>query len=98
MTTDRYTEGATRYTWVMSTPVTSLYGLPVIPTSLVPEGRVMTLRNEAMEELTLRGETHEDSIVFFHIEGGGYEIGAWMPLLPDWVIKLRESFEEVGKR
>jgi hypothetical protein len=80
--TPHYTEGDIIYAWDVGHVLKTLYGLPILVTSLIPVG--LTLRNTADQTLVLRGETHEDKIRFIHLggEGGNLSLGAWVPLSP----------------
>lgn len=60
--------------------LTSLYGVPLVAGSDVPDGMTMTLRNGNGDELALRGELHGDCIVFRHLCGYQRTLGAWVPV------------------
>lgn len=76
-----YEETGTLYMWDGGTPPKRLYGHAILPSSTIPDGRVMTLRNTNGDELVIRGEAHEDRIRFIHLcgEGGDWTLGAWVP-------------------
>lgn len=80
--TPHFVESDITYRWDVGHSLTSLYGLPVLMTSLIPDGRVMTITNTAGQTLVIRGETHDDKIRFIHLcgEGGDLSLGAWVPL------------------
>lgn len=85
----------------------TLYGVRIVPASLIPDGMVMTLRNVRDERLVLRGEMHGEGICFYHIEGEGGVglIGEWVRAevvldeTPAWATALRERLMcEMGGR
>lgn len=77
-----------------------LYGAPLILSSRIPVGMVMTLRNIHDAELTIRGERHGEDIRFYHLTGeGSMLIGAWVKTdyqreeEPSWAAVLRARFD-----
>lgn len=77
----------TLYEWEAASSVRRLYGRPIVPASLIPNARVMTLRNVQGEELILHGEPHGSEIHFYHLVGTGGRrcIGRWVAIDQDEV-------------
>jgi hypothetical protein len=103
MTTITHTHNRKLYTWTPVHTPRTLYGVPLLPQSLIPDGLVMTLVNVEGASLTLRGELIGETIRFTHLagEGGQWIIGVWTPSglrekvaafpeRPSWAQKLYE--------
>lgn len=77
--TDEY---GVMYRWDTGHIQHTLYGLPVLSHTRIPNGRIMTIKNTAGQSLVIHGEMHEGKIRFIHLcgEGGDLSLGAWVPL------------------